>query len=242
MNLLIVEANDFIDENAVRISGRRAEHIIKVLKKTIGDSLRAGELNGNIGTACITSIDKNMVYATLCLDSQPPLSSGISLLLGLPRPKMLKRMLRTCAELAVDNIILLNSYRVEKSYWQSPMLNADNLREYCLLGLEQSGHTQLPDIQLEKRFKPFVEDRLPSLLNKQMGLVAHPHCQPLDKVALQTSSSLLLALGPEGGFIDYEVNKFLEAGCITASMGPLIMRCDTALPYAIASLNAARSQ
>lgn len=239
MNTLMLLPEDFISEQRIRIDGRRVQHIRQVLKKGPGDSLRAGIIEGNIGEALISNIEDDMLEADVVLDKPSPDSAGISLLLALPRPKMLKRMLRTCAELGVEEITLLNAYRVEKSYWQSPLLQADQLREYCLLGLEQAGHTRLPRIHIEKRFKPFVDDRLPHLLQQMPGFVAHPGGAD-SAFAIEQSQKLLLALGPEGGFIDYEVEKLRAAGCDALDLGRFIMRCDTALPYAMATIAAMR--
>lgn len=239
MNTLIVGAADFIDENTVRIDGRRAQHIKQVLKKSCGDTLRAGIVNGAMGEAIIHSDCDTAITAKLHLNKPSPETTGISMLLALPRPKMLKRMLRSCAELGVDEITLINAYKVEKSYWQSPLLGKEQLREYCILGLEQASHTHLPTIHIEKRFKPYVEDRLPSLLKNRRGFVAHPGSEP-ETSPIQRHEKLLFALGPEGGFIDYEVEKLTAAGCQPLDLGRFILRCDTALPYAMATLAARR--
>ena len=72
----------------------------------------------------------------------------LALLLALPRPKMLKRVLQSVTSLGVKQLYLLNSYRVEKSYWGSPLLQADKLQEQLLLGLEQACDTILPQVHL----------------------------------------------------------------------------------------------
>ena len=83
---------------------------------------------------------------------------------GLPRPKMLRRTLQTIASMGVAKLVLINSYRVEKSFWQTPFLQPEALHEQLLLGLEQARDTVLPELILAKRFKPFVEDQLPSIV------------------------------------------------------------------------------
>src|SRR5690606_26111522 len=97
------------------------------------------------------------------LTEPPPSPLPITLLLGLPRPKMLKRILQSATVLGVKNIYLINSYRVEKSYWQTPFLSEKAIREQLVLGLEQGCDTVLPQVHLVKRFKPFVEDELPNI-------------------------------------------------------------------------------
>lgn len=73
----------------------------------------------------------------------------------------------------MPKVILLNSYRVE-SFWQTPFLEPEAIREQLILGLEQARDSVLPEVIIEKRFKPFVEDRLPHMAAGTLGLVGHP--------------------------------------------------------------------
>src|SRR5690606_36348480 len=124
---------------------------------------------------------------------------------------MLKRTLQTVATMGVSRLVLLNSYRVEKSFWQTPFLEPAAIREQLILGLEQARDTVLPEIGIEKRFKPFVEDRLPALVEGTLGLVGHPGDFPSCPRGLPTDQPVTLAIGPEGGCIPYEVGKLREA-------------------------------
>lgn len=147
---------------------------------------------------------------------------------------MLKRTLQTVATMGVKELWLINSWRVDKSYWSSPLLTEAGLREQLLLGLEQAGDTQLPRVQLRKRFKPFVEDELPALTTARRALVAHPYdAQPCPPAADEPT---LLAVGPEGGFIPYEVEKLAEAGLTPIHLGARILRVETAVPVLLARL------
>ena len=148
-------------------------------------------------------------------------------MLALPRPKMLRRILRTIAELGVPELHLINSYRVEKSYWQSPVLKQGTLREYLLQGLEQSRDTQVPRVHHHHAFKPFVEDSLPGMIRGGNALLAHPgEHSPCPR---HISGETLLVIGPEGGFIPYEVDKLQSAGCNVVSLGPRILRVENAV-------------
>ena len=97
------------------------------------------------------------------LDQPPPGKLPLTLVLALPRPKMLRRILRTVGECGVRELHLINSYKVEKSFWQSPLLVEHTMRDYLLQGLEQASDTIVPEVQLHTRFKPFAEDLLPTL-------------------------------------------------------------------------------
>lgn len=200
-----------------------------------GQTLRAGMLNGTMGQARIEQLDSDQALLSLDLHQQPPAKLPLTLVLALPRPKMLKRTLQTIAAMGVQNLVLVNSYRVEKSFWQTPWLSPEAIQEQLLLGLEQACDTVLPDVILEKRFKPFVQDRLPALAADSLKLVAHPGDYPECPRALDTQP-LTLAIGPEGGWIPYEVDLLHAAGFAPVQLGPRILRVETAVPALIARL------
>ena len=135
--------------------------------------------------------------------------------------------LTSLAEFGVAELHLINSYRVEKSYWQTPALELDTVREYLLLGLEQARATVLPAIHYHRRFKPFVEDQLPGMISDRQALLAHPGDYP--PCPRELSKKTLLVIGPEGGFIPYEVEKLRVAGCAVVSLGPRILRVENAV-------------
>ncbi|MBM7423179.1 16S rRNA (uracil(1498)-N(3))-methyltransferase [Spongiibacter marinus] len=233
MNLLLLQPSDFTGADTVQISDTRAQHIRKVLRAELGQQLRCGVLNGQIGSAEIIGLG-GTIELRVNLNTPAPAKLPLTLLLALPRPKAARRIIRSATELGVEKIVLLNSYRVDKSYWQSPLVDDAHLHAAMLEGLEQCGDTQLPSIERATRFKPFVEDVLPALLQHRQGLLAHPyHSQGVPAASNQPR---LLAIGPEGGFIPYEVEKLLAAGMQGFSLGPRILKVETAVPSIIGRL------
>jgi len=234
VNLLLLEDGDFIAEDRVRLSGRRLKHMLEVQQVAPGDSLRVGRLNGLMGSGQLLQLDAVQAELSIRLDQPPPAKLPLTLLLALPRPKMLKRVLQGVSSMGVPRLILLNSYRVEKSFWQTPFLQPDAIREQLILGLEQARDTLLPEVIIEKRFKPFVEDRLPALAAGTLGLVGHPGDFPACPRAVE--QPVTLAIGPEGGWIPYEVDKLAEAGLQPVQLGERILRVETAVTALLARL------
>ncbi len=234
MNLLLLEDADFISPERVRLRGRRLKHLQEVHRAAVGDNLRVGKLDGLMGNATLLAIDPEHAELAVQLDQPPPAKLPLTLLLALPRPKMLKRVLQTVAAMGVPKLILLNSYRVEKSFWQTPFLEPCALHEQMLLGLEQARDTVLPEIIIEKRFKPFVEDRLPQLAAGSLGLIGHPGSYPACPRAV--TEPVTLAIGPEGGWIPYEVDLLQRAGLLPVQLGERILRVETAVPALLARL------
>ncbi|WP_285261427.1 16S rRNA (uracil(1498)-N(3))-methyltransferase [Halopseudomonas bauzanensis] len=234
MNLLLLEEQDFIAPQQARLNGRRLQHMLEIQQVTIGESLRVGLVNGLMGEGKVVALDQQQAELQVSLTQPPPAKLPLTLLLAMPRPKMFRRILQHCATLGVAEIILLNSYRVEKSFWQTPFLQPEVIRENLLLGLEQARDTVLPTVRIEKRFKPFVEDQLPALVAGTTGLVAHPGDFPACPRAL--AGPVTLAIGPEGGWIPYEVDKLHAAGLQPTQLGQRILRVETAVTALIARL------
>lgn len=234
MNLLLLEDADFVAADRVVLRDRRLKHMQEVHRAEVGDSLRVGRIGGLLGSAELLRLEAHEAELRITLDSAPPAKLPLTLLLALPRPKMLRRVFQTVATMGVSKVILLNSYRVEKSFWQTPFLEPKAIREQLILGLEQARDSVLPEIIIEKRFKPFVEDRLPQLAQGTLGLVGHPGNFPACPRAV--TGPVTLAIGPEGGWIPYEVDLLTKAGLQPVQLGDRILRVETAVTALLARL------
>ena len=235
MNLLLFSEVDRVDATRIEVRDRRLQHLLQVHGAKVGDTLRVGEVDGLVGDATVEAIGEGRALLSVNLREEPPQNLPLHLVLALPRPKMLRRILRSAAEFGVEEIHLVNSYRVEKSYWQSPVLHEDKLREYLLLGLAQSRDTRVPPVALHDRFKPFLEDELPGLIEGRRALLAHPGDYP--RCPNRVNEPTLLVIGPEGGFIPYEIERLQEAGCEPVSLGPRILRVETAVSALLGRLS-----
>ncbi|KIH85698.1 16S rRNA (uracil(1498)-N(3))-methyltransferase [Pseudomonas batumici] len=234
MNLLLLEEADFIAADLVVLRDRRLTHMQEVHRVAVGDSLRVGRIGGLMGSAEVLRLDANEAELRVSLDRAPPAKLPLTLVLALPRPKMLRRVFQTVATLGVPKVVLVNSYRVEKSFWQTPFLEPEAIREQLILGLEQTRDTVLPEVIIEKRFKPFVEDRLPAISAGTLGLVGHPGNYPPCPRGLD--EPVTLAIGPEGGWIPYEIDLLGKAGLQPVQLGERILRVETAVTALLARL------
>jgi RsmE family RNA methyltransferase len=234
MNLVLVQQNDFLSGDRILLRDHRLRQIREVLQAQDGDIVRVGRLGGLMGEGRILRLDEESAELQVNFDQPPPAKLPLTLLLAMPRPKMFRRILQHCATLGVADIVLLNSYRVEKSFWQTPFLQAEHIQQNLILGLEQARDTVLPSVRIEKRFKPFVEDQLPAIVEGSLGLVAHPGNYPV--CPHQLTQRVTLAIGPEGGWIPYEVDKLVEAGLQPVQLGERILRVETAVTALISRL------
>ena len=249
MNLLLFEPNEINSDNIVCLRDRRSEHIIKILDGKPGDTIRAGMINGPIGLSEIIAIRGKGTNSEVILQFSPlenlPDHPSVDLILGLVRPIMLKRVLSQVAALGVGRIFLVNGKRVEKSFFNASLLKDDNLRSCLVQGLEQARATSLPQISIHRRFRPFLEDFIPTVgPDYEMMLVAHPDAGVDLKRAVgsECKGRILLAVGPEGGWIDFEVEKFIEHSFVPVSLGRRVLRTDTAVVALLAQLMLLRGE
>lgn len=234
MNLLLLEDADFIASDRVVLRDRRLKHMQEVHRSEVGDSLRVGRVGGLLGSAELLRLEPREAELSVVFDREPPAKLPLTLILALPRPKMLRRVFQTVATMGVPKVILVNSYRVEKSFWQTPFLEPAAIREQLILGLEQARDSVLPEIVIEKRFKPFVEDRLPAIVDSTLGLVGHPGDFPACPRAVD--EPVTLAIGPEGGWIPYEIDLLRASGMNPVQLGERILRVETAVTALLARL------
>jgi RsmE family RNA methyltransferase len=233
MNLVLLHPADFVAESRVRLTGRRLEHVANIHRAAIGDSLTVGLENGQVGRGVIARLD-DALELDVALDQDPPEKLPLTLVLALPRPKVLNRVIASATSMGVRRIILFNAWRVEKSYWQSPRLEEENLRQQRILGLEQARDTILPQLELRRFFRPFVEDELPAIADATRKLVAHP--KTAAECPRDVQEPVTLVIGPEGGFIDQEIASLERIGFEPVSLGPRILRVETAVAAVISRL------
>ena len=233
MNLLILRPSDALANGVITLNDYRAEHLIKIIKVALGSRIQVGGLNGNTGTATVTAIDgKTVTLQVEPATAPPPNTLPCDVLLALPRPRMLQRSLQTLATMGVEHIHLLHTERVEKSFWQTPLLKDSAIEENLLLGLEQAKATQMPKVSFYKRW-PDVKSLIMSLKQPQK-IIAHPGNYP--QASTLSSAPTALAIGPEGGFTEREVAFFIEQGFSGVSLGERILRVETAVPVLLAKL------
>lgn len=238
MNIILLDHTELLDDHVV-IDGRRAEHIVKVLRSKVEDRLTVGIINGKIGYGIIKEISRTRpfhVKLRLSLNRYPSAPPPIDILLALPRPIVFKRVISQLTALGVNRVYVVNAAKVEKSYWESSVVTEAGWRSYVREGLEQAVDTRMLDFSFNRGFKPFMTSVIPALRKRytQM-LVAHPHSTtPLIKKFTAAGSQLLVAIGPEGGWNEYELDMLQQHGFSDFSLGKRVLKVETAVTAVVA--------
>ena len=212
--------------------------VLRVLQVRPGSVVRLGLVGDRQGKGEVLQVGEAEVRLQVTLGGPLPAPPLVELILALPRPIMLQRILKQGTVLGLRRLHLLRSQRVEKSYFASPVLAPEKSRALILEGMEQAMDTWMPEVHIHRQFRPFVEDVLPQLPGR--GIIAHPQAKlQLADVFIPPSANcpLLLAIGPEGGWNDYEVNAFASRGFSPFSMGSRILHVDTAVVALMAQLD-----
>jgi len=231
MNILLADATE-VTGDMLEVTGDRANHIVKVLRARQGDRLRCGLINGVMGHGEIIALNEKhprRALIRLTLDTPPPPPPPIDLVVALARPIMMRRLCSQLTSLGIGELHVIDTARVEKSFWQSSFIKEKHYLEHLRRGLEQAMDTRMPDLRCHPSFSHFVNDTLPGLAPRYQAMIlAHPGAASSLETLVRPGHRYLLFVGPEGGWLDAEITALTSQGCSLASLGDRILRVDTA--------------
>lgn len=236
----------------------RTVHAFKTLGVENGDTVRAGLVSCDEHGGLVT--DKAVVewipegkknkhrppgLLRLYLENLEPPSlqkqdTKVSLILALPRPLQLGRILPMIAQLGVDQLVLTESRKVPKDYFGSHLFRRPEELRNCLVeGLCQAGDVKLPELHVVRHLSRFLEEDLNSLFPQQeyARVIAHPQRDPnipelrmRDVTFPRKPSRIVIAVGPEGGWVEPdELERFQRHGFSQITLGSRTLRSDVAV-------------
>ena len=227
MNRLILEEKDFILPERCLITGRRFRQLVDVIKCPVGKICKAGLLNGKRGTAEVIEVNDDSILFDVKLNEEPPEPSKVRLAIAMQRPQTFSKVLHIATTMGVKEILFFHSFKVEKSYWQSPRIQFEKYRDDLIEALEQSGDTVFPEIKFCSKFKEFTEGVLQEFSSGTQMIFGDPGAS--GDAHEFNNQPVTLLVGPEGGFTDYETSKLRELGAHGVTLGNRILRTEYAL-------------
>ena len=192
--------------------------------------LRIGLVNGPLGEGTVVGAAPDGVVLRCRFGAAPEPEPAVDLVLALPRPKQMKRLWTTLAMMGVRRLVLVNANKVERTYFSTHWLEPDHYEPLLIEGLEQAGMTRMPSVMIRKRLKPFVEHEVDELFDGQDRWLAHPGdtASRLSGARGVCDRGIAVAVGPEGGWTDYELGLLRTHGFVPVSLGPRRFRSDAA--------------
>ncbi len=238
MNIIILTENDSVDKHKYRISDERFQHIKSILKSNINDVVEIGFINYSTGKAKVVELNKNNVLLEIIsLDKEHKVYNNLDVICALPRPQTLKKVLNTCATMGINNLYLIRSEKVEKSYFHSTLLKEENYNKFLIEGLSQGKRINLTKVSVHNRFKGFFENDFNEICENSICLLAHPNSKSyLNEIKIEKFQKVILAIGPEGGWNEFEINLMEEKGFIKYKLSENILRVENALTAALSQI------
>jgi 16S rRNA (uracil1498-N3)-methyltransferase len=244
MNMLLFWPGELDLDGMIRLDAqdRRCKHLRAILKAKPGQDFNSGLINGSSGFCRLIKDDSETLLrytpGKLALNAD----QKITLLLALPRPQTLRKILLLLPQAGISRLILCRSRRVEKSFFQSKLLDNGEWRLRLLEGMEQACQPMMPRITIHEYFKPLIEDQLEDLLPAgSIRLCPDPRAASgFESIKATATQHFTLAIGPEGGWVDFELEKLIEHGFQTVEMGGLIQRVEIATCGAAARVDLLR--
>lgn len=231
MNLILLDGD--------QPSPRQCRHLLDVLGVEVGRRLRVGRRRGPRGWARVSAIAGDRVEVAIESLDEPALSPPTALIVAVPRPKVVPRLIAAAASFGVERIDLTRAWRVDRSYLRSPALAPAALEAAAVLGCEQGGHTWVPDLAVHQLFSPMLRDLD---IGSRLPMVAHPGAdQTIEAAAAGLGDRpATLAIGPEGGWIDREIDGFAGRDFVAVRSGGAILRSEVAVAALLAQLELLR--
>jgi 16S rRNA (uracil1498-N3)-methyltransferase len=242
VNLVLLEPSEVDDKGCARVSDRRAQHLRTVLGVSVGRQLRVGVTDGRLGVAEVLEDSPSGILLRVTLAGRAPPPPAVRLVLAIPRPKVLSRVLQSIAALGVEHIDLVNAWKVEKSYFESPRLTPGAMTADLRLGAEQARDPRLPTVEVHRLFVPFVRERLGSPGSGELRLLAQPDAEaPLESAVLgRRYEGVIVAVGPEGGWVESERTSLQNAGFTPLRVSDRVLRVETAVASVLSQLELLR--
>jgi 16S rRNA (uracil1498-N3)-methyltransferase len=252
MNSLVLFPQEVRESAVAVLEGARARYAFDTHGVREGQSLKVAVMGGRRGQGRIlfASIDKVTIELALsdeCLEPIP-----VSLLVGVSRPQTIKKVIQAAVMFGVSSLHLVRSEKGEKSYLQSRSLDEESIEEEALKALEQIWDSRKPEIVVHRTFSYFIENKLSTVaetlmresgVSKVHNIVAHPGGVPLrcGDSSLVHGGASIIAIGPERGWSDGEINVFDRCGFHRIGLGERVVRVELALVFLLGKLDLLRA-
>jgi 16S rRNA (uracil1498-N3)-methyltransferase len=205
------------------LTGDEARHLTAVMRAKVGQEIVVFDGSGAEFTARIGAIRKQGVDLEILerREISRELPVALTLAVALPKGDRQKWLVEKATELGVTRLVPLVT---ERGVAQPVEAALDRLRRSVIESSKQCGRNRLLEIDTPASATEFFA----ALSLSATRLIAEPSGQPLAACPISGSTSIIAAIGPEGGFTPFEVSAALAAGWQPACLGKRILRVETA--------------
>ena len=219
------------------IRGEELNHLRKVLRLRAGDAITVFDESGWEHEAVIRSVNTEEaeidIHRSHAAERESPIE--ITLALGLTKADKMDFVIEKATELGVHTIApLITEFTVPNLDQKKSSRRVDRWEKIALSATKQSGRTRVPGIRPIVAFSEFIEQRSARDLNLLFWEKEGERTLRKLNAAQTPEHAVTIAVGPEGGFSAAEAQAALQRGFLTVSLGPRILRAETAPIAALA--------
>lgn len=240
MHRCYVPQADLLAAHTLDIEGEEAKHALKVMRLRAGDECEVFNGCGQAAVGRITATSGSSLFTLGELRALPPLPpvADITLALAIPKGSNMDLIVQKAVEMGVSRIIPLISERtIVRLDARDAAAKATKWNRTVLEACKQCGVNHLPVVETPQSYTSFLQRQ--DLPETKLQCAIVPHARPLRELleAARTTGrkSCVILIGPEGDFSPAEYAAGEAAGYLPASLGPIILRVETAVFLAVAS-------
>ena len=231
--------SDNITSDTIRITGDDAYHIARSLRMAVGDSLTVSDGDGTDYLCTLTRIRDEececQINEKLASGAEPKIK--ISLFMAFPKGDKLETVVQKAVELGASEITPFESSRcIKRPKADKVDKQTARLTRIAHEAAKQSGRARLPKVNAPLSYS----EMLSAATKSDLALFCYEDEEAMTiKAALREKkcSSISVIVGSEGGFSPEEADKAREGGCVSVTLGPRILRCETAPDYALSAIS-----
>ena len=215
---------DEVSGNRASLTGRHADHLARVLRARVGNEFDI-VANGVLHRGRVAAIgDRRVEFELIEVIPAEAAAVQLALVLAIFKFDRMEWAIEKCTELGVSRLVPVVASRTDRHLASAAPKRVDRWRRIALQASEQSRRRSPPEIPDPMRFEDIVAiaGKLKIVLSEAEG-----QCQLCD-IDLAGEDEVLLAIGPEGGWTGEELEMFEKQGWLAASLGPAILRAETA--------------
>ncbi|TGM60023.1 RsmE family RNA methyltransferase [Leptospira adleri] len=248
MNLLICKEEWRIaNSNRFRITDPiRIKHISEILKKRIGDRIKAGIVNQSLGQWLIEESNSHEIVGTYKPILKPKRRfPEVRILLAVNRPPTVRKILELSGTWGVSEIRFFLSKNSRKDYLTSPVWKSEEMEKELWEGMEQGKNIFLPKVHLDFQNRPETipletekNGNFPFrfLLDRKGKSIVRIFENRKNKNFEYSNFGILAAIGPESGFVKKEVELFQKHGFENVTVSSRVLRTETAVAFLLSRL------
>ncbi len=216
---------DQVSGNRAALTGAHADHLVRVLRAHVGQEFDI-VANGVVRQGIVVAIADSLVDFELGEEiTAEPVAIRLTLLLAIFKFDRMEWAIEKCTELGVTRIIPVIARRTDSHLAAASTKRTERWRRLALQASEQSRRTAPPEVADPVKLREAVA--LPAGLKIVLS-EAEEQIQLREITNGSEEGEVLLAIGPEGGWTEEELSLFQREAWLSASLGPTILRAETA--------------